>query len=197
MEELWLDPELGVSIADTKIHDVPFGKPKNYFRVNPDPKYMRRAELYVHKPEGQIEEEVFIVGPQMRGRIEEARPCIIVTCMYRDGTVRLWALMSPREDEKDNTAWSSARAAARAGMKRWVKLIWSNRAYKTKDAKKGYAPEPDWSVLPSFNELVRLALGEHGIIRDPSHPAYRDAEGYAPPKDDLMATSGDPDDDDL
>lgn len=50
----------------------------------------------------------------------------------------------------------------------------------TRDAQPGYAPDPDFSKLPPFNELVRLAFGEQGIIRDKSHPIYRELYGIRP-----------------
>ena len=76
----------------------------------------------------------------------------------------------PKDGERDNDAWVTARAAARVGMDKWVKLVWVTRAYQTRDAQPGYAPDPDFTKLPPFNELVRLAFGEHGIISDESHP---------------------------
>ena len=63
------------------------------------------------------------------------------------------------------------------------------RAYQTREAQPGYAPDPDFSKLPPFDELVKLAFGEHGIIRDEKHPIARDLLGAAPPK-----SSGDDDD---
>jgi hypothetical protein len=62
-------------------------------------------------------------------------------------------------------------------MERWVKLVWVRRAYQTREAMPGYAPDPDFTKLPSFNELVRLAFKEHGIIRDTAHPIYRELFG--------------------
>jgi hypothetical protein len=47
----------------------------------------------------------------------------------------------------------------------------------TRDALSGYAPDPDYSKLPPFNELVRLGFGEHGIIRDATHPIFRELMG--------------------
>ena len=120
----------------------------------------------------------------MRGKIEEARPCTLVAVVYRDGTPRLWPLKFPRDGERDNEAWTSARSAARKAMDRWVKLVWSSRTYQTREAQPGYAPDPDWSKLPDYNELVKLAFGEKGIIRDESHPVYRDLLGSAPSKAD-------------
>jgi hypothetical protein len=131
----------------------------------------------VHKPEGAIEDQHYIIDPTMRGRVAEARPCVIVVCVYRDGNPRLWPIMSPRPGEKDNKAWITGRSAARTGMDKWVKLVWSKGSYLTRDAQQGYAPEPDWSKLPSFNEMVKLAFGEYGIIRDATHPIYRELMG--------------------
>ena len=118
----------------------------------------------------------------MRGRIPEARPCTITTCIYRDGSVRLWPLSFPRDGERDNDAWISARAAAKIAMEKWVKLVWVRRAYQTREALPGYAPDPDFSKLPPFNELVKLGFKEHGIIRDDKHPIYRELFGVAPGK---------------
>ena len=79
LDSLWLDPSLGDGLVDTHFHSVVIGKPKNFFRVNPDPAYRRRVELYVHKVDGLIDEQYFIMGPEMRGRFEEATPCTLVT----------------------------------------------------------------------------------------------------------------------
>ena len=187
LAELWLDPALGDGLVDVRFHEVPIGKPKNFFRVNPDPTYRQLTEIYVHKVEGQIDEEHFIIAAPMRGRIAEAQRCTLVTVIYRDGSPRLWPLKLPKDGERDNEAWISARKAARNAMDKWVKLIWQRRAYLTRDALPGYAPDPDWTKLPPYNELVRLAFGEHGIIRDEDHPIVRELFG-APPKK--------PDDDD-
>ena len=73
-------------------------------------------------------------------------------------------------------------------MTKWVRLSWKGRAYETREAQQGYAPEPDWKKLPPFNDLVTKAFGSHGIIKDPTHSVYRDVMGYgeatAPEDDD-------------
>jgi hypothetical protein len=174
---LWFDPALGDGIVDVSLHSVPVGKPKDFFRTVTDHSYRRRTEIYVHKPEGVIEEITYVIGPTMRGKIPEARPCTLVTVVYRDGTPRLWPVKHPKAGERDNDAWVTARAAARVGMDRWVKLVWVGRAYQTREALPGYAPDPDFSKLPQFDELVRLAFGEGGIIKDESHPIFRELFG--------------------
>ena len=180
IEALWVDPALGDALTDTSWHGIPVDKPKDFFRVHPDTSYRRRTEIYAHKTEGQIDTAFYILAPSMRGRLLEARPCMLVTCVYRDGSPRIWPLMFPREDEKDNTAWTSARKAARDAITKWVKLVWASRAYATRDARPGYAPDPDWSKLPPFNDLVASAFGQHGVIRDEMHPVCRDLMGEGP-----------------
>lgn len=180
MSDLWLDPALGDGLTDTVWHSIPVGKPKDFFRVHPDPIYRRQTEVYTHKPEGQIEEQHFILAKPMQGRVEEARPATIVTCIYRDGSPRLWPLKFAKAGEKDNDAWTSARAAARTAMMKWVKLVWVRRTYQVRDAQPGYAPDPDWDKLPSFDQLVTLAFGPNSIIRDTNHPVYRDLIGATP-----------------
>ena len=65
-------------------------------------------------------------------------------------------------------------------MDGWVKIVWVKRAYQTREAGPGYAPDPDFSKLPDFNELVKLGFGDHGVIRDKSHAVYRDLYGVKP-----------------
>ena len=176
---LWQDPGLGDGITTGNYHTIPVGKPKDFFRTHPDQAYRRRTEIYTHKPEGAIDEQTYIIAPAMQGRIEEAQPCTLVTVVYRDGSPRIWPVKLPRDGEKDNNAWESARAAARVGLERWVKLLWKRQSYMTRDAMPGYAPDPDWSKLPPFEELCTLAFGIHGVIQDDTHPIYRELFGAA------------------
>ena len=178
IEALWLDSALGDGLTDTSWQAIPVDKPKDFFRVHPDPDFRRRTEMYAHKTESQIDTAYYILGPEMRGRLEnDARPCVLVTCIYRDGSPRLWPIMFPREGEKDNTAWSTARSAARTAIDKWVRLVWNKRSYLTRDALSGYAPDPDWKKLPPVNDLVQVAFGPHGVIRDTEHPIYRELMG--------------------
>jgi hypothetical protein len=182
IDALWLDPALGDGLVDVHYHNIPVGKPKNFFRVNPDPAYRRLAEVYTHKVEGQIDEQNFIISKPMQGVLEEAHRCTLVTVVYRDGSPRLWPLKLPKDSERDNEAWISARSAAKTAMEKWVKLIWHARSYQTRDALAGYAPEPDWGKLPPFDELVQLAFGKHGIIHDKNHRIVLDLFGAPPQK---------------
>jgi len=86
---------------------------------------------------------------------------------------RLWPLIAPRPGENDNAAWATARDVARDGFTRWTKLVWAGREFISRHADIGYAPDPDWSRLPPFDEIVCTALGPDGIIRDEQNRAYK------------------------
>ncbi len=171
---LWLDPKLGDGLVDVRHHEIPVGKPKDFFRVCPDPAYRKVAEIYTLKVEGQVEEQHFIMDRDMQNMFEETQRCTLVTVIYRNGAPRLWPLKLPKDGGHDNEAWRSAREAAKAAFDKWVKLVWKGRAYLTREAQAGYAPDPDWSKLPAFDELVRLAFGESGIIRSHDHSVVKE-----------------------
>jgi hypothetical protein len=84
------------------------------------------------------------------------------------------AAQARKEGEKDQMAWSTARSAARDALTKWTKIVWLGSKYDTREAQPGYADDPNWSKLPTFERLVELAFGAHGVIRDEEHPVYRD-----------------------
>ena len=61
-------------LVDARLALDPRRKAARLFPVHPDPSFRRRTEIYAHKVEGQIDTAYYILGPEMRGRLEEARP---------------------------------------------------------------------------------------------------------------------------
>lgn len=174
---LWIDTGLDDPLTTEHFHDVPIGRPKDFFRMVPDQAYRRRTEIVAVKSENVIGEQFFLIDPAMRGRMAEAQPCVLAITVDRYGAPRVWPLKFPRDGEKDNGAWSSLREIAKIGKIYWVKAVWQGRSFVERRADEGYAPDPDWNRLPSFEELIRLAFGEHGIIRNETHPVFRDLFG--------------------
>ena len=175
--KLFKEPGLGDGITDLNFTSISIGKPKEFFRTHSDPAYRRRTEILRFKPPGVIEESYYLIDPAMAGVIDEARPCVLVTVIDRDGVPQLWPIGLPKEGGKDMKAWSSARAAAKIGFDKWVKILWAKNAFKTREALDGYAPDPDWSKLPSFLKLVELAFGRDGVIRTRDHTVYQNLLG--------------------
>ena len=188
LSDLFVDTEQGDPLTETIIHGIAVDKPKDFFRTHPNPAYRRRCYVYTLKIEGQVEEHNYIVAEPMRDLVPEAKLCLVTTCIYRNGTLRLWLLKLPREGEKDQMAWSTARAAARDGLTKWTKIVWVGSKYDTRSALEGYAPDPDLSKVPPFERLVELAFGAHGIIRSEDHLVYREQ---------ILGAAAKPSDDDL
>src|SRR5215472_15702288 len=91
--KLWIDTGLGDALTAEHVYSIPIGKPRDFFRTHPDSAYRARAEIYVQKSENVIGEQFYQIGPSMRGRIDEARPCILVCVVDRTGASRLWPIM--------------------------------------------------------------------------------------------------------
>ena len=64
-----------------------------------------------------------------------------------------------------------------------------------REAQPGFASEPDWKKLPTFDQLMKQAVGPNGIIRDTNHPIYRELMGAAS-KPALKVVGDDSDDSD-
>ena len=74
LSDLWLDSGLGDGITDEVRHSIPFGKPRDYFRLHPDPAYRRKVEIYRHKTEDAIDEEYFVFAGNMQGTPRRSGP---------------------------------------------------------------------------------------------------------------------------
>src|SRR6516225_7573925 len=103
LASLWTDDaDLGDAITSSAILSIGVGKPKAFFRTVRDPSYRRRAWLYTHTPEGVVDEQHFIIDrPMLPHLAEEAHPGVLVTTIYRDGTLRIWPIRLPK-DGRDN-----------------------------------------------------------------------------------------------
>jgi hypothetical protein len=181
--ELWISAGQGDPLTTATHLAVPIGRPREFFRTVPDPSYRQLAEMVIRKSENMIGEAHYVVATAMRGKMEEARPCLLVCVVDRLGSPRLWPLKQPRDGERDNVAWETSRAIARTGLERWVRAVWvsSGVGFKERLAEVGYAPDPDFGKLPEFDALVDRAFGKNGIIRDENHPVYRELFGIVAP----------------
>lgn len=184
LDALWIDAGVGDPLAAVHLHKIPVGKPRDFFRTCNLPGYRQKTMQLVFKPENAVREEYYLVaGPMRDALIAEARPCVLIVTVDRIGAPRIWPLTLPRDDENDNDAWRTARAIAREGETRWTRMMWHGRRFISRQAEPGYAPEPDFSKLPPFKELVQLAYGNAGVIRSNDHPVYRALFGAATPAD--------------
>jgi hypothetical protein len=197
IEALWEDDSLGDPLTTTHVHNIPVGKPKDFFWACSDRKYRKKTWLYAYKSENVVGEQYFIVDRPMRDRVRRARPCTLLAVVDRAGAPRIWPLWSPRPGENDNIAWITARSVAREGLTNWTRLEWINPTvgYASEAADPGYAPVPDFSKLPPFNEMIKTAFGPDGIWRNEENRAYRACFGKVAKEPDALVSDGEDEED--
>ena len=172
-------PRAGDGITETVRHSIPFGKPRDFFRLHPDPAYRRKVEIYRHKTEDAIEEEYFVFAGSMKGTLKRQRPtrslcASIATALRASGRCGC-----PRKGN-ETTKRGPRRAPPPRRRSQNGSSCSGGRAFVTREAKPGYAPDPAWEKLPPFEELLIKAFGEKNIIRDSSHSMYRNLIGDKP-----------------
>jgi hypothetical protein len=185
-ESLWIRSDDADPLTTKTLHKIPIGRPKDFFRTVPDPSYRRKAEIYVHKSDNNNDETMYLIGSALRGQIAEAKPFVIVTVVDRLNKPRLYPIRVPDEDGTDYVSWETQRSIAAQAKDKWVRLFYQGHAhgYGSRIAEDGYAPEPDFSQLPTYNELINGGFGPTGVMNIKSHPVYRDLFGLVSPASD-------------
>jgi len=167
---------VGISGVKKLLTRVPVKRPgpQDFIRVHPDPEYRGDFMALIMKEE----DEHFLIHPSLHVELSgEGVPVTIFTCINRQGVVFLWPVRLPDADGKTNSWWTSARDAAERAMTQWlrVKAVKALGGYEQTVAENMTA-EPEWPDLPFMN-LLEIAFGKDGIIRDVDHIAVRRLRG--------------------
>jgi hypothetical protein len=144
--------------------------PQDFVRVHPAPNYRELLPLIEFKED----REDFLVAKQMAGDLSgEFAVYQVFTAITKQGVVFLWKCRVPDPDGKTNEWNRSRMVAAEKAMTKWmrVKANMSLGAYDLWEAQATFA-EPEWPDLP-FDELLRVAFREPGVITDPNHPVVK------------------------
>jgi hypothetical protein len=156
------------------LRQVPVRKPKttDWFRVHPDPAYRQTMSLVEKKDESKV----FIVTRKMA--IELAgEPTLhnyeVFTAINTRATPFLFAVRLMTPDGKWNSWHRSQHDAAMLAIDEWLRMT-SNKDIGGYDLKisPSRRANPDWSVLPSFSELLRIAFRDFKI-ETADHPYIR------------------------
>lgn len=153
----------------------PVGRPKGKFlRVHPDKAYRQPGVLTYKDPDNP--DDVYYVSPDLEIP-DEYGVSLSVTDLYagvsHDGTYFIWNV------NRSDTPWfRSAQKAVNACMGDWFKVVGRKGPniydlYEPADS----IPQPDWSGLPSFDDMLVSAF-ESRMIEDLNHPLLRKARGY-------------------
>ena len=153
----------------------PVDKPNRskFVRVHPDESY-RMSYVPTYKDEDTC--DIYFVDPDLE-LPEEIASQIKLTDLYaaqaHDGTFFIWFV------NRSETSWyRSANRAVQRSVSQWVRVV-SRRAANIYDLylPEQPIPEPKWSELPSFPEMLENAFDDRRIT-SVDHPVLRKLRGY-------------------
>jgi hypothetical protein len=157
---------------------VPVRKPKRteFFRVHPGPDYV--VDMHLLERDTGMEKESYLVTPEVKHLVvSELRPVRLFTAISKHGTVFLWPVKLPR-DENDNLRRISDSALQGAEQARtlWTKVVWNGPvgAYELFKAK-GDLGEPQWPDKV-YRDLIEIAF-RGNVIDRADHEVIRELSG--------------------
>lgn len=123
--------------------------------------------------------ETYLVSPAVRDLLaSDVVPTMLTTCLSRNSPVPfLWPLTLPGIDGRPNRWHESAMESASLAESKWLKVVSDMSAGQyVPMVAYGNLPEPDWSIVPSIAEMLKLAFKERFINR-PEHPVLKRLRG--------------------
>jgi hypothetical protein len=141
-----------------------------FFRVHPDPQYHLDIALLELKED---RDGTYMVAKPLQLELAlDVRPVTLLLAVTRQQIPFLWPIRLPREGERGNKWWDSAREAAQTAMTHWVRIEADMRAgagrYEVYQAADNLV-DPDWPDL-SMRDLLKLAFRDR-YINHLDHPA--------------------------
>jgi len=154
--------------------------PKNKFvRVHPASEYRLSGVLTLTDLDTS---EVYYVSPDLELPdfiSSQTRVTDLYAAQMSDGSMFIWPL------HRSETSWfRAAKAAIRIAVSKWVAVV-ARRAANTYDLiePEDSIPEPDWSSLPPFAEMLESAFEDH-MVTSVDHPFLRKLRGFREDGDD-------------
>jgi len=154
--------------------------PKNKFvRVHPSPEYRMNGVLTLTDLDTS---EIYYVSPDLdlpEFISSQTRVTDLFGAQMSDGSMFIWPL------HRSETSWyRAAKAAIRIAVSKWVAVV-ARRAANTYDLvePEDSIPEPEWSSLPPFAEMLESAFEDH-IVTSLDHPFLRKLRGFREDGDD-------------
>lgn len=147
---------------------------QQWVRVHPDAGYRVNLALIEEKESRTM----YVVEPSLVSELaEEVIYVTLHTAVTREGTVFLWPVRLPDADGRPNGWYDSAREAAAAAVKGWVRVVanMSVGAYEYWTAA-GTLAEPEWPEL-SYSELLSVAFKGDRFIDTLDHPLVARLKG--------------------
>jgi hypothetical protein len=159
-ERLRLSPDVTASLGLKRaLLIIPVRRPARewFFRTHTDPRY----HLHTLVLELKEERETYLIAPDLRDEVIDepcVRPCILVSCVTRQGKFFFWPLRPPESSGRQNDWTQSALDAATIAKTKWIRLRSDLElgAYEAMYAEH-LAVDPVWPDLP-LAHLLRIAF---------------------------------------
>jgi hypothetical protein len=171
LNALRIQPDTEMVPTERIYTSVPIRKPKNteFFRISPDPGHRFPCLIYQDRDD---RDAIFIVPPSViatAGVEIPAKRVELRLAVTRGGAPFLWGVPLPDPNGRSISWHTSAAEAAHLAQTRWVRMAadMSVGLYNVVVAS-GAIPDPDWSSLPAFDELLQTAI-KGRIVDAPDH----------------------------
>jgi hypothetical protein len=165
--------------TDRKITRVPLHKisgSKTFFRLKQDKAYFAQGVRLLETEDG-MSRTLYLVKPNVDVPAcaeKQLKTCNIYTGLTITKDVFLLYIPCPTVGRGNgNSWWESAVETMRLAMRNWIK-VQANTTTAGYDyfPTRGAVKDPDWTVLPSFNELLIMAFRGH-VIDSENHPVIQ------------------------
>ena len=165
--------------VETVLTAVPVRKPKRteFVRVHPSSDYMVPCMLVMERDTGSDTETYLVTPPVQHLVSEELRQVRLYTAITKRGTVFLWPIKLPGDDnDRIRRISDTAIQCAEQAKTLWVKVHWDRDlgGYGMQRAK-GDLGEPQWPDK-SMRDLLELGFRNYLVDR-PDHPVIREFAG--------------------
>jgi hypothetical protein len=159
-ERLRLSPEMTASLGLKRaLLTIPVRRPARewFFRTHENKRY----HLHTLVLELKEDRETYLIAPDLREEIVGepcVRPCILVSCVTRQGKFFFWPLRPPESSGRRNDWTQSAIDAVTIAMKKWIRLRPDLElgAYEVIYAEH-LAADPVWPEM-DMAQLLRIAF---------------------------------------
>ena len=123
--------------------------------------------------------ETYLVSPAVRDHLAGyVVPTMLVVCVSRNSPIPfLWPLTIPGLDGRPCSWHVSGIEAARIAEMQWTKVVSDGSAScYVPHVAIGNLPEPDWSLVPTIGELLKLSFKDR-FIGSTDHPVLKRLRG--------------------